>query len=784
MAKLEWAASGTRFFETGVSRGVLYPANEDGVAWNGLISVDEDEGTPNVKEYFLDGINYLNVVGRTAFTASLTAFSTPREFDVCDGIKRLARGLSVTQQPRRAFGLSYRTRIGNDIDGSDHAYKIHLVYNALATSTGSSNNTFTDESAPVEKSWSLTTLPPSITGYRPTAHVTIDSRQVPARMLTALEDILYGSSSTAPRLIPLSELIELMKSEGPIMRRNNAINPSFRLSSGTVEVFRNLTQNPAYLTVGATTVIRRNECVDPRVVTSSAGWVGITVGTKVITNGASAYGGNITSVAGTVWTVTADLTAGAGSTLTGSIGVGPTTGGLFGSNTMVLTAFSIPAGTTQRISNTHTLPTGADGLRLRINSVNAAQLGLAKIDNVLIERSAGPLPYFDGAGPSPVSGLTAAWVGTANASASTLSGPSAGSTCARGYNRPSWIVTGGATDGTNSCRFYPGIYTPTQAPNVLMLFSSDSPPCAVGDYVSARFRVRLVPGTSTSDYRLAPRLYGYTAGGASVANIVTQSSVNIPATGTWVDVVITPVQVTASGTEVVKLYIPAVTPTPSTYPGILEFSNIMIQAGAQSPNWFYGASAAANDLTFSWVGSANASASIATGVKTSDWGGSTGTTWRKLSVDDGHGGYYSSVRGQTAYNTSPLTKPIGTYWAASCIVAPDPNAVYPSGATVQLTVHDGNGYVAERINVLMPSEPTLIVAKSTVPTTGTLPRVYIYGGITRYPVRVARVVLEQVSGANQAPGAYFDGSTLDEGGRFYSWEGAANSSASILKTWF
>lgn len=208
MARLDWGALGERLYETGVDRGVLY-IGANGVAWTGLISVAESPSGGDAKPYYLDGVKFLNISAAEEYEATLEAFYNPPEFAVCDGIASVQNGLFVTQQPRKSFNLSYRTKIGNDVDQSDHAYKIHLIYNALAAPSDRKNNTTGDSVEPSTFSWGITTLPPSITGFKPTAHLVIDSRFTLVATLTAVEDILYGSDVNVARIPSPDELVTL-----------------------------------------------------------------------------------------------------------------------------------------------------------------------------------------------------------------------------------------------------------------------------------------------------------------------------------------------------------------------------------------------------------------------------------------------------------------------------------------------------------------------------------------------------------------------------------------------
>ena len=209
MTRLSWNTPGERFYETGLDRGVLYAPDHDGVAWTGLISVAETTSGGDPKPYYIDGIKYLNLSSAEEFVAIIDAFSSPAEFGPCDGTVSIQNGLFVTQQPRQSFGFCYRTRVGNDTEGPDHGYKIHLVYNALAAPPKITSKTIDDSVNPIIFSWSITTLAPVITGYRPTAHMMIDSRITSAGLLGTVEDILYGDESAAPRLPDPDELITM-----------------------------------------------------------------------------------------------------------------------------------------------------------------------------------------------------------------------------------------------------------------------------------------------------------------------------------------------------------------------------------------------------------------------------------------------------------------------------------------------------------------------------------------------------------------------------------------------
>lgn len=199
MAKLVWDDTGNRLYETGVDRGVLYPIQEGGqytkgVAWNGLTNVTESPSGAEATALYADNIKYLNLYSAEEFGATIEAYTYPDEFAECDGSANLATGVSIGQQSRKLFGLSYRTVLGNDVDGNDHGYKLHLIYGAMASPSEKSYASINDSPEAITFSWELTTTPVSVSGFKPTASITIDSTKADPECLTALEAVLYGST--------------------------------------------------------------------------------------------------------------------------------------------------------------------------------------------------------------------------------------------------------------------------------------------------------------------------------------------------------------------------------------------------------------------------------------------------------------------------------------------------------------------------------------------------------------------------------------------------------------
>lgn len=216
--KLEWDKSGEHLFETGVDRGVLYPQAADGtypkgVAWNGLTSVSESPSGAEATALWADNIKYLNLYSAEEFGATIEAYTYPDEFAELDGSAEIAPGAMIGQQNRKAFGLCYRTVLGNDIQGNDYGYKIHIIYGAQASPSEKSYETINDSPDAITFSWELNTTPVPVTGHKPTASIVIDSTKCDATKLAALEEILYGTpgdSGVDARLPLPAEVISML----------------------------------------------------------------------------------------------------------------------------------------------------------------------------------------------------------------------------------------------------------------------------------------------------------------------------------------------------------------------------------------------------------------------------------------------------------------------------------------------------------------------------------------------------------------------------------------------
>lgn len=216
MAKLVWDETGKRLYETGVSKGVLYVQSDDGtygngVAWNGLTAVNESPSGAEATPLYADDIKYLELTSTEEYGASIEAYTYPEEFEQCDGSAELGAGVTIGQQPRKAFGFCYRTLIGNDVKNNDYGYKIHIVYGAKAAPSEKAYQTVNDSPEAITFSWELTTTPVNVEGHKPTACVTIDSTKVELAKLTSIEEALYGSDTKEPKLLLPDEIAAIIK---------------------------------------------------------------------------------------------------------------------------------------------------------------------------------------------------------------------------------------------------------------------------------------------------------------------------------------------------------------------------------------------------------------------------------------------------------------------------------------------------------------------------------------------------------------------------------------------
>lgn len=613
MSRMNWGNTGERFFETGVDRGVLYPANEDGVPWNGLTSVEESPSGGEARPYYQDGEKFLNIAAREEFEATIEAFSSPAEFGPCDGTASIQKGLFVTQQPRRAFGLSYRTKVGNDLDGPDHAYKIHLVYNALAAPSSRANGTLTNSPEATTLSWSITTLPPSFTGYKPTAHLIVDSRTTPKALLAAVEDILYGSDIADGRLPMPSELLSMFQSEGPLTRTNLIKNPSYRVTSGTVTVRTNLSTNPSFET-NLTGWGNGGGRLTQTVITDTAPPSG---GTKVLRNVANVDMGpasgylthNIFSLTvGTTYSmslyVKSDATAFYHITAQwkdpSNVQVGSNVSG---------TSVSCVAGQWTRIAFTGVCPATADRVQILVLHDTSMVTGDGfNIDACLVEANADiPLTYFDGNTPA-AEGLTYSWSGTANNSLSNAVGVDSATAPTKVYT-----PTSGAVGWVSEPGVYRVLLKRAVPSTALISFSgtgSSLVTAAPGEYFSGRYKVRrLDDGVSANIYSI---IYNYTAATAVIQPPIANSPTNVLLTSDWQDVLVPSTSVAQATAATSRWYLRNGTggfPAGTT----LEFKDFLMvkvsDVGIDAGPYFDGSTPDEDNYFYAWSGAVDASES-------------------------------------------------------------------------------------------------------------------------------------------------------------------------------
>lgn len=238
MPVLTWDGTGEKVYETGVDHGVLYIPNsngvyDDGVAWNGLVTVTESPSGAEANKTYADNIVYGNLISAEEFGATIEAYTYPDEFAEFDGTGLPVPGLSVGQQFRKSFGMSYRSLVGNDVDGTEFGYKLHLLYGLTAAPSEKAYGTVNDSPEMITFSWEVTSVPTNVTGMRPTSVITVDSTQVDAAALAELEDLLYGTVGSEPTLPTPDEVIALFS--GTITEAT-ATDPTFTPATGAIVI--------------------------------------------------------------------------------------------------------------------------------------------------------------------------------------------------------------------------------------------------------------------------------------------------------------------------------------------------------------------------------------------------------------------------------------------------------------------------------------------------------------------------------------------------------------------
>lgn len=209
MAELKWDQTGERFYETGVKNCALYVRDSagtypKGVPWNGITAITESPSGAEATPLYADDIKYLNLISNEEFGATIEAYTYPKEFAACDGSAELVKGATIGQQPRKSFGLAYKTTLGNDVDNNDYGYKLHLIYGCLAAPSEKAYATINDSPEAITFSWEITTTPVEVKGFKPTSHIEINSKEVDASKLATLEAKLFGATETEA-MLPLPD---------------------------------------------------------------------------------------------------------------------------------------------------------------------------------------------------------------------------------------------------------------------------------------------------------------------------------------------------------------------------------------------------------------------------------------------------------------------------------------------------------------------------------------------------------------------------------------------------
>jgi hypothetical protein len=247
MPRIIWDAIGEHYYETGVNQGVIYPqvagAYPLGVAWNGLTSVSESPSGAEANPIYADNVKYLNLISAEEFGATIEAYTYPDEFGLCDGSAAIAAGVLAGQQTRKAFGLCYKTVLGNDSSLNDYGYKLHIIYGAMAAPSEKGYTTINDSPEAITFSWEISTTPVVIAGFKPSATVIIDSSKVDSTKLATLEDILYGTAGSDPRLPLPDEIVSVMTEAAPSAIALSSIVPADDAAAQIVSVNIVLTFN-------------------------------------------------------------------------------------------------------------------------------------------------------------------------------------------------------------------------------------------------------------------------------------------------------------------------------------------------------------------------------------------------------------------------------------------------------------------------------------------------------------------------------------------------------------
>lgn len=437
MAKIVWNSIGQRFYETGLDQGVLYVDDLAGIPWNGLVNLDETPtgGTPT--PYYLDGKKILNIASQEEFEGSIQAFGHPELFNLCKGHVQIGSGLFVTQQKKKTFGLAYRTKIGNDLDLDEHGYKLHLLYDLLASENEVTNSSVNSGVSPVIKSWNLVNKPKQFNSKK-ISHLVLDSTSIDTGLLSVYEGLLYGSVGIEPRLPSPAEMLSIFEMWNDLEDILYDLNFKGQLDSDITEIVNLL---PYSTMDGSGTVIEvyRNIILDPLAVSNSSTYHGSAVAGTYST--ITSWSGHSTALRHTR-TGSGTLRA---SFRTGATILASTSYYCFirvqlsaATNLRFALRQSDASGTNAVEYVTGSLAAGTHDLGFILTTgasfVAASDAGLVLLTgggtigdtidlvDAMMVASTVTLPFFCGGITSPDSDMTSSWVGTANQTASVLTG--------------------------------------------------------------------------------------------------------------------------------------------------------------------------------------------------------------------------------------------------------------------------------------------------------------------------------------------------------------------------
>lgn len=680
MTRISWGTAGTRLYEAGVDRGVLYLDGIDGVPWDGLTSVKESPSGGGATPYYLDGFKYLNVASAEEFEASIEALTNPSEFARCDGTASIFAGLFATQQPREPFGLTYRTLIGNDLDGQDHGYKIHLVYNALAEPTDRDNSSLGGSVSPLGLSWKISTTPIAMSGRKPTSHLIIDSTKSDPNMLAVLEGFLYGANNLPPRLPTPTQLVALFGNwsitdlEAPL----NFIG----MGSGDSLFVENLATNPSFESVvPGSTVMRTNLALNARAAVDTTLWAVMGTSLARVPFGAG-FGFELTSNGSRNdmnEALSADIPGGVSVTI--SFDASGTDSTL---NVPRAILYHSSSQLTQQIYSS--LVTDGEIHRVSIKFVttgpiNRVYVGWGAttngvkgvISNILVEQTDQVRPYFDGSTPDAL-GWDYSWSGVANASTSTAK---ASSVTVR-TNYVTNPLTGGSLSDIQGVRG-----TISSSGTSIRLSITDAAAAAMAQ------RIEVLPGKLPvaipgEVWTMSGNGRSSIVGGTMQLNIQFRDAANAiigstilgnptdtnPSTFTSLSTI---TAIAPAGTAFIYWGLGLAGAGTRAIGDTLDGQNVLLEKSAVALSFFSGSSPSAGDFSYAWTGTADASTSIQTAP-----GVAGATTLSAASV-------------QSSDWTSSGTKSVRTIPTSAAITS----VTYPAGSTgMTLGMVAGKTYTA------------------------------------------------------------------------------------------